>query len=418
MYFSRRKINAEYSLKGTNQQINTDAFMVYAPRDNADTSMVYLTKISSLGITKSSLSPMFIPLAAKYSNSVKFGQYAAQHNDFLNNHRNIAIVGLPPIAMDTDLPNGLNLWAEIAKLPGVFRCDPCRRTPDLGKWNISCEKAFHPDICAWLDDNLVHLWSQLPSKDIFPVITPFLIPERLSKGRRASSANSVAYGLTNASPVDDYFRSLESQLPVQNLPTKPTRNIWTTVVPIEDIAYAFNTTEFPALHDPKPTPSTTTAVTDPDTGSITNGAATVVSAITESYVSQTVQASIAEFANRQKLADDAFAARMAKLEQHIKHIDHKVDQMMTTMQKTVIDTLTAEDGILAKQDKKIGHIKFLIQHLVVSIDTVLDCKQASSLIRKLSRTGEASEDATDEHLESSQMNIEAAPPDSPKPNRQ
>jgi hypothetical protein len=56
------------------------------------------------------------------------------------------------------------------------------------------------------------------------------------------------------------------------------------VVPIEDIAYAFNKTEFPTLHDPKPTPSTTTEVTDPVTGSITNGAATAVSAITESYV--------------------------------------------------------------------------------------------------------------------------------------
>jgi DNA repair exonuclease SbcCD ATPase subunit len=159
------------------------------------------------------------------------------------------------------------------------------------------------------------------------------------------------------------------------------------------------------------------------TGSITNGAATAVSAITESYVSQTVQASIAEFAIREKLADDAFAARMEKLEQRIKHIDHKVDQMMTTMQKTVIDTLTAEDGILAKQDKKIGHIESLIQQLVVSIDTVLDCQQASSKhasspIRKLRRTGEASEDDVDAHLELSQMNIEAAPPDSPKPNRQ
>jgi hypothetical protein len=112
MYFSRRKINAEYSLNGKNQRINTDAFMVYAPRDNVDTAMVYLTKISSLGIAKSNLSPMVIPMAAKYSNPVKFGQYAAQHNDFLNNHRNIAIVSLPPIALDTDLPNGRNLWEE------------------------------------------------------------------------------------------------------------------------------------------------------------------------------------------------------------------------------------------------------------------------------------------------------------------
>jgi hypothetical protein len=174
MYFSRRKINAEYSLNGKDQRINTDAFMVYAPRDNVDTAMVYLAKISSLGIAKSSLYPMFIPMVTKYSNHVKFGQYAAQHNAFLNNHRNIAIVGLHPIAMDTDLPNGRNSWAEIAQLPGVYRCDPCRRTHNLGKWNISCEKAFHPNICAcWLDENLVNLCSQLPGKTSFPSSPPF-----------------------------------------------------------------------------------------------------------------------------------------------------------------------------------------------------------------------------------------------------
>jgi hypothetical protein len=82
MYFSRHKITAEYSVNGKDQRITTDAFMVYAPRDHSDTAMVYLTKLSSLGIAKSNLSPMFIPMAEKYSNPVKFGQYAAQQNDF------------------------------------------------------------------------------------------------------------------------------------------------------------------------------------------------------------------------------------------------------------------------------------------------------------------------------------------------
>jgi hypothetical protein len=99
--------------------------------------------------------------------------------------------------------------------------------------------------------------------------------------------------------------------------------------------------------------------------------------------------------------------------------------MMATMQKTVIDTLTAEDGILAKQDKKIGHIEQLIQHLVISLDTVLDSQQDPQLqqpqsprLWKLRRTGEATDEATNKYLEVSQMQIKAAPPDSPKPNRQ
>jgi hypothetical protein len=97
------------------------------------------------------------------------------------------------------------------------------------------------------------------------------------------------------------------------------------MAPIKDIAYAFNTTEFPTLHDPQSKTSANTAVTDPATGSITNGATTAMSAITEqSYVSHTVQASITKFANRQKLADDAFEARMATLEQDIKKISTKL----------------------------------------------------------------------------------------------
>jgi hypothetical protein len=138
----------------------------------------------------------------------------------------------PPIAMDTDLPTRRNLWVEIAQLPGIHRCDPCRRTHDLGKWNIYSKKASHHDICAWLDENLVNCWSQLPGKDIFPVITPFLIPERLSKGRQASSANSVASGLTNASPVHGYFRTLERNLPIRNLPEQPSRNVSSRILPM------------------------------------------------------------------------------------------------------------------------------------------------------------------------------------------
>jgi hypothetical protein len=214
LYLCRRKITADYSLNDVLQPISSDALMVYVPTAEIELALIYLTKLSTLSSPSLTRSPMFIPLKAKYLTPGKFGQYVARHNSFLHDHRNIAIVGVVPEAMDdTDNVTGDNLWNLISSLPGVHRCDPCRRTPDLGKWNISCEKESHQRIADWIDENLVKFWSGLPGKTTFPIISTFPKPERLSKGRRVSLGSSVASGLTNASPVEDYFRQLESSLP-------------------------------------------------------------------------------------------------------------------------------------------------------------------------------------------------------------
>jgi hypothetical protein len=214
MYLCRRKINADYSVQEITQPISTDALMVYVPKAQTILAMIYLTKLSSLHTASSNSAPMFITLLVKYQTPGKFGQYVAHNNSFLNDHRNIAIVRVVPEAMDTDNLAGENLWKSISSLPDIYRCDPCRRTPDLGKWNISCAKASHQIICNWMDENLVHFWSNLPDSADFPKIGTFPTPERLSKGRRVSSGgSSVASGLTNASPVEDYFRQLESSPP-------------------------------------------------------------------------------------------------------------------------------------------------------------------------------------------------------------
>jgi hypothetical protein len=206
IYLRRRKIHAQYTVDGEFQSIDTDALMTYVPKDTAELAIIHLTCISSLRNAKDADDPRYTPLAAKYHTPEKFGQCEVMHNAFLNNHRNIAIVGLIPDAMDsTPLSGTHTLWSMIRSLPGVFRCDPCRRTIDLGKWNISCAPKHHPDLCKWIDENLVELWNFIPGKDTFPKMIPFPVPERLSKGCIASSGSSVASGLTDASPVEDYF---------------------------------------------------------------------------------------------------------------------------------------------------------------------------------------------------------------------
>jgi hypothetical protein len=214
--------------------------MTYVARDSVETALVYLTQIFSLITPSYPTDTRFIPLLATYQNPDQFSQYVAQHNTLLNSHRNITVVGLAQDAMDMDTQTGANLWAEIKNLPGVYRCDPCRQTPNLGKWNISCTQTCHTDICAWLDNNMITLWASLPDKASIPIISAFHYPKRLSKGRKSSSNHSLTSGLTNAPPVEDYLRQLELNLPSRPLPATTIRNVWKQTLPVEDITYTFN----------------------------------------------------------------------------------------------------------------------------------------------------------------------------------
>jgi hypothetical protein len=94
----------------------------------------------------------------------------------------------------------------------------------------------------------------------------------------------VNSGLTNASPVDDYSRTLEANLPLTNMPTTVFHNAWDKALPVEDIAYSFNAHEFPKIAD---SPTTNMATTAQATSSITGYGGSVVS---ESIVPTSVSA--------------------------------------------------------------------------------------------------------------------------------
>jgi hypothetical protein len=86
LYLSRRKIHAQYSLNGKTQNIDTEAIMTHAVKEEAELAIIYLTKISSFCRPTSATYPMFIPLAAKYHTPAKFGECVARHNAFLHEH--------------------------------------------------------------------------------------------------------------------------------------------------------------------------------------------------------------------------------------------------------------------------------------------------------------------------------------------
>jgi TolA-binding protein len=116
-------------------------------------------------------------------------------------------------------------------------------------------------------------------------------------------------------------------------------------------------------------------ITAQETGSVTKGAATAVSAVTKGLVSDTVRSSITEFENRRNLADAASDARMTRLEQQVGDIDHQVKQMATQMQKVIVDELTASEARqhahTARQDTKIDRLESIVEKMATSIRELL-----------------------------------------------
>jgi hypothetical protein len=229
--------------------------------------------------------------------------------------------------MDAATKNGQTLWTAIRSRPGVYRCNPCRRTPDLGKWNISCSRTQHPEICEWLDENLVALWESLPKSSLL-ALKPFNSPERLAKGRLASSGSSVNSGLTDASPVEDCFRTLEANLPLTNTPSTVYHNAWDKALPVNDIAYSFNVQEFPKMSESDKTHKSMATIAQENTSQATGNTGSIVtesiintsvSAITESLVTETIKTRISAYQQSRKIEDDAFTARIQDLEQ--KHLE-------------------------------------------------------------------------------------------------
>jgi hypothetical protein len=346
IYLNRCKLNVEYSKdNGTKNPIATEAFVMYADAADFSRLMTLLTKVSSLRNPINDDDPFFIPLALKFQNPAKFGRYVSKQNTFLNQHRNISIVGGILEAMDYSDKDELSLYDMIKKLPGVYRCDQNRRTHDLGKWNISCNLEHHTAICTWIDTHMVEIWKTIPI-ELSPVTT-FPKPESLSKGRRAQSGTSVASGLADASPVAAYIDSLEKNLVIDTneAAAHSSRNPWKAIVPVEDVSYLFTLTAFPKLAN-----ENTTSTTADETSAAGRGQATAVSAITEGFVSSAVKTSISALDEHRKTESANFTERLHHLEDRLQGITGTINSVSEKTTDAVILRLTKPDGLITQQN--------------------------------------------------------------------
>jgi hypothetical protein len=324
--------------------------------------------ISSFKTPTSPTASLFIPMELKYQDPQKFGEYVAKQNDFLNQHHNIAIVGIVPAAMDYKADGKIDLYSSIKNLPGVFRCDPTRQTQDLGKWNISCHGEHHPDIARWIDDHLVSIWQTIPMD--MPVIDTFPSPERLSKGRRARGSDlSVASGLTDASPVAAYMKTLESNFDVEISIPKISRNPWIKSVPMEDVTYSFEATAFPPMPKNKTTDTHTTASATASQFSNPDPAgATAISAITEGLLSSAISGM-----KKRATESAAFDKQLRALEHRIAKISQTSQTMSAEMTDEVMRRVSTHNGPLAKQDRVLAAQTEQMAHVSNAVGPLLQC---------------------------------------------
>jgi hypothetical protein len=128
----------------------------------------------------------YIPSSLKHEDPELFGNFLCHHNEFLENHRNVAITGISTKVMDhkepfstlspeDDTTLGRFVWNHLRTLEGVDQIDACRHTYDLGKWNLSTTKGNYTAVTQWIDKNIGTIFAECPielrnnsSCDAFP----------------------------------------------------------------------------------------------------------------------------------------------------------------------------------------------------------------------------------------------------------
>jgi hypothetical protein len=144
-------------------------------------------------------------------------------------------------AAETDDPE--TLWNYFNTQKGVIRIDSCRRTPDLGKWNVSTTKTDYLQVTKWFDEYLLSTYHSLPAAVQYTCeYTDFPTPRRLSR-------NTTPPSRSQAHQKSAYARVLASRL-TNTAPATVVRTAWRPHQPVVEVSYAFNENEFPAMKKP------------------------------------------------------------------------------------------------------------------------------------------------------------------------
>jgi hypothetical protein len=158
-----------------------------------------------------------------------YGNILNKQNEYLENHRNIAIIAVPLDAMEHCIINlsgktWKTLKDDILAVDGVTHVHACKRTTDLGKWNVSTNVQAWDHVKVWLDDNLNSLFRRITvnTRNTYPNFSDFEAPTRLHARRK------VAPPRTNEAN-DAYVQSIQNTIlgfDTVKLPTRARAPAW------------------------------------------------------------------------------------------------------------------------------------------------------------------------------------------------
>jgi hypothetical protein len=141
--------------KGGAQGKLGDVIEVYVARNNAQLTKYLFETSSNLTIRCLEI----IPPDFKFTHPTIYGQILNKQNVYLAKHRNIAIVAMPTYMMyHTNTDQNGKTWktikAAILAVDGVKHVHTCKRTQDLGKWNITTDADSWDKVKNWIDGHL------------------------------------------------------------------------------------------------------------------------------------------------------------------------------------------------------------------------------------------------------------------------
>jgi hypothetical protein len=309
--------------KGSQGKFETEALEVQIERKH---SKVF-KHIMELAFAKTSISEMlFIPFSLKRELSADaYCSILQQQNDYLENHRNISIVGIGSLRMNKPVlyqDETFHFEHLLRSKPGVYRVDSTKRTPDLGKWNISTDKEHYAELIHWVDTNMEAFFALIPSHDEEPM-EEFPTPRRLSRlpatSKSISSSSSYAKKLQSAFTTDQ---------PPKPVPSKTRKKAWNRL-PV-NIQYENSTNE-----DFPPLPAKTNSDETRSTASSTR----------LTFNDESIQKAIAESktewqADTRKFQDEIRASHN-ELRTSIKTM---IDESLSTQVKKIVTATVAEFG--------------------------------------------------------------------------
>ena len=310
--------------KTSNGKVETEAYEVQIERQHGKV----FKRIMEFTFSEATSSEMlFIPFALKRKlTDNEYGSIIQQQSLYLENHRNISVAGISNRRMLTEAAyndHEVTFEALLRSKEGIYRVDSTKRTPDLGKWNISTDKEHYTDLTQWIDSHIVDFFKLVPP-DITEPMDDFPEPKRLSRTPINKSTASVTS--TYAKKLQAVFSATN---PTASATTAPRRPAWNR--PPVDIKYKNSTNEeFPALSSGKHASEDTRST-----------ASSTRLTFNDDSINKAIAASKTEWERETK----KFQAEIRQSQTELKHsIVDLINNALATQVKKIVDETVAAFG--------------------------------------------------------------------------